>query len=1038
METIYINNGDNSFNAIVTDSAERSHSLQQHNYVKLVWKSAENIPISANAYIEYEGQMFYALDDYFPTHKDGIYEYDIEFHAIEDTFNRPLFFRHVDIFDQATGETTSWKEIEWSLNGNLKTIAEIVIDCLNRAYSNVEFRLPPNNDYSKTELLTYSFSGSSISNALATIAEQNETEWWIENTGYLTMDNKSIYNLHFDKCELGTTIELNDNYTEGANGVWQSGGLKSVSQSGNTNIIPQKLFVYGSERNIIKKTVEQQIEGGKMNVSYDKKLRLPKTFPNTITGANGAIYENKNLSLTITLNEDSSLSIGGINNHFEQVKIFDEVYPKMDMGVTDVSVQNPNGENPIYWLKADRLKSITTENPVYGSINPGKLGLLIEGCTLMCTFTSGLLNGREFECAWRESTAEIGLIPIDENDVQIPSGVYKPNEGDTFVLWNLAMPKSSIDIAQNELCVEAINYIEELATSITDTDCVSEPEAFRLAGYDKKIKVGQRITVTSNVFRNGKLVSRVIKFSHKITKPYDISFTLASSRQTGRLATLENMIADVTHEVHSVGQVQRAISRRQWHDTEEMMQMLDSIQKQLVVVGDENNAFVTSSEISFINNRLTISKGYIQHQVYTNNAWKGTWLIESGNYEEVETYPASFDMNVIDPEGTTPFYVFARCLKNDAIGYYSIGSALPLEDDEFYTFVLGILSSEFEGKRVFNQSSGLTSIAGGTITTEVIQDPARRLVIDYSNATITARNGAVIRGAIQFLKNDNTYGNLNDVIDELTPINNALKGSTDIIGGLILANMIGMKNSDDVIKAGISGLNENDDLRFWAGSNGLGTEQNAPFRVYEDGRVFGTQFYGFSPAIIASSENDIDKYIKTDSSNNYYLDVQQIGSRIMLNVQTLTKPFGFPDDKKYLGAEIEIFNPNCLAINICGKNIVSPFVANGSNLYTNVNINSIDKNIYRYVYNSNVAVRWSIKPCGNGAYCLTQPKMPQYMKWKYMMFKKKVGENTGYTDGATPTTNMPYYDYKEGSYYALWVLIEQRGENLITSMTSFE
>ena len=400
METIYLYNGASRLTIPVTDSAERSHSLQQHNYVKLVWKSADNTPIVANAYIEYEGQVFYCLDDYFPTHKEGIYEYDIEFHAIEDTFNRPLFFRYVDILDQTTGETTSWKEIEWSLNGNLRTIADIVIDCLNRAYSDIEFRLPSGNNYADTELLSYSFASNSIADALATIAEQNETEWWIENTGYLTMGNKRICNLHFDKCELGTTIELNDNYTEDANGVWQSGGLKSVSQSGNTNIIPQKLYVYGSERNIIKKTVEQQIEGGKMNVSYDKKLRLSKTFPNTIIGANGAIYENNSLDLTITLKEDSSLSIGGINNHFEQVKIFDEIYPKMDMEVTAVSVQNPNGENPIYWLNADRLKSIVTENPVDGSINPGKLGLLIEGCTLMCTFTSGLLNGREFECAW--------------------------------------------------------------------------------------------------------------------------------------------------------------------------------------------------------------------------------------------------------------------------------------------------------------------------------------------------------------------------------------------------------------------------------------------------------------------------------------------------------------------------------------------------------------------------------------------------------------------------------------------------------------
>lgn len=771
METIYIYNGASRLTIPVTDSAERSHSLQQHNYVKLVWKSAENTPISANAYIEYEGQVFYALDDYFPTHKDGIYEYDIEFHAIEDTFNRPLFFRYVDILDQTTGKTTSWKEIEWSLNGNLRTIAEIVVDSLNRAYDNAYFELPKDS-YTDTILMSYSFNGSSIADALSTIAEQNETEWWLETTTEY-VGGKRKYILHFDKCELGDTIELNDNYTEDANGVWQSGGLKSVSQSGNTNIIPQKLYVYGSERNIIKKTVEEQVEGGVMNVSYDKKLRLPKVFPSSIMGANGAIYENKSLDLTITLNEDSSLSIGGINNHFEQVKIFDEVYPKMNMTIIKdgVSVQNPNSENPIYWLKADRLKSITTENPVDDSINPGKLGLLIEGCTLMCTFTSGLLNGREFECAWRESSAEIGLIPIDENDVQIPSGVFKPQEGDTFILWNLAMPQSSIEIAQNELCVEAINYIEELATSITEIDCTTEAKATRMSSLNTKIKVGQRISVDSKVFRNGRLSSRIIKFSYKLTKPYEVSFTLASSRQTGRLATLENMITDVTHEVHSVGQVQRAISRRQWHDTEEMMSMLDSIQKQLVVVGDENNAFVTSCNVEYSRRtrRLSVTKGYLQHQSYTDNAWKGAWLIDK--YVEV-------DINELDEEGVTPFYVYFVCSKAEGVGYVDVGSALPQYND-YYVFVLGILSSEFEGERIFNQSSGLTTIAGGTITTDVVQDPARRLIIDYSNATITARNGAIIKGAIQFEKGEGENDLGTAIEDLLSGVQGAQQGVKD-------------------------------------------------------------------------------------------------------------------------------------------------------------------------------------------------------------------------------------------------------------------
>lgn len=987
METIYINNGDNSFDAIVTDSAERSHSLQQHNYVKLVWKSAENIPISANAYIEYEGQVFYCVDDYYPTHKEGIYEYDIEFHAIEDTFNRPLFFRYVDIFDQTTGETTSWKEIEWSLNGNLKTIADIVVESLNRAYSGIEFRLPSGNNYAETDLLSYSFASNSIADALATIAEQNETEWWIEDTGYLTMDNKRIYNLHFDKCELGTTIELNDNYTQDYNGVWQSGGLKSVSQSGNTNIIPQKLYVYGSERNITKKTVTQQVEGGNMNVSYDKKLRLPKTFPSSIIGANGAIYENNELGLTITLNEDSSLFIGGINNHFEQSKIFDEVYPKMDMIVEQVSVQNPSSENPIYWLKADKLKSIAVEGSA-DAINPGKNGLLIEGCTLMCTFTSGLLNGREFECAWRESTAEIGLIPIDENDVQIPNGAYKPNEGDKFILWNLNMPEQSIEDAQVELLTKAINYVEELVTSITETDCVSEAEAFRIGGYNQQIKVGQRITVESDVFRNVKLASRVIKFSYKITKPYDVSFTLASSRQTGRLATLQNLIADVTHEVHASGQVQRAISRRQWHDTEEMMQMLDSIQKQMVVVGDENSAFVTSCQVEYNNETklLTISKGYIEHQSYKPNNGEGAWKVNS------------FQMSLASYDKDMPYYVFFACQKDTAIADIGIETGLPQERD-YYFFTLGILSSEYEGKRVFNQTSGLTTLAGGTITTEVIQDASRQLIIDFTQKKITARKGATIVGNIKFLAEDNTE------VDAFTAID----------GGLVVTNVLKTNNS------GINGLNNNKPV-FWAGES-YDNAQNAPFRAYENGEVFATNFYGFHSAYRVT-ENDI---------TDYFLDVRKFGSKILLDMPTgLANALEFPSGMEYVGAEIELHNPYNRAIAICGQNIISPMIATLDNAFENIGRNEHISG-YAYIYKENKArvvgsdytysiPRWSLK---NNT-CSMLSSMPNYMKWKCVCFVYASNEyNTQNVDsGYYLRVGQSVYVY----FLPLWVLAESSND----------
>ena len=987
IDTISIHNGATEFVVPVTDSAERSRSLQQHNYVKLVWKSAENTPIVANAYIDFEGERFYAVDDYYPTHKNGIYEYEIEFHAIEDTFNRPLFFRYVDILDQATGETTSWKEVEWSLNGNLRTIADIVIDCLNRAYSNVEFRLPPNNDYIGTKLLTYSFSGSSIADALSTIAEQNETEWWIENTGYLTMDNKRIYNLHFDKCELGTTIELNDNYTEDYNGVWQSGGLKSVSQSSNTNIIPQRLFVYGSDRNIIKKTVEEQTEGGAMNVSYDKRLRLPK-----LSGLD-AIYQNIALGLKATVNEDSSITIAGINNHFEKVKFFDEVYPKMTMTVEEVFVQNPNSENPIYWMSADKLKSLVVEPANPDKVNPGKLGLLIEGCTLMCTFTSGLLNGREFECAWEESTARIGLVPIDEDDVQIPFGAYIPKAGDTFILWNLEMPKSAVEDAQRELLSEAIKHIEEIFTSTTETECISEAEAFRLNGYTDLIKVGQRIKVTSDVFSNGALLSRVIKYSYKLTKPYDVNFTLASSRQVGRLAKLENMIADATQEVHSVGQVQRAISRRQWHDTEEMMQMLDSIQKQMVVVGDEQNAFVTSCQVDLdsATKLLKVSAGYLEHQTYKPSNGDGAWSIEA----------AQISLTSINAE--LSYYVYLACSKDEGIGGVNIGTALPQQDGNYY-FTLGILSSEYEGIRVFNQSSGLTTLAGGTITTEVIQDATRQLIIDFTQKKIIARKGATIVGNIKFLADDNTE------VDAFTAID----------GGLVLTDNIEIKDAQGTTTTGLSGSDTS--LRIWAGAT-RENASNAPFRVYDNGTVHAGNFYGFHSAYRVT-ENDI---------TDYFLDVRKFGSKILLDMPTgLANALEFPSGMEYVGAEIELHNPYNRAIAICGQNIISPMIATLDNAFENIGRNEHISG-YAYIYKENKArvvgsdytysiPRWSLK---NNT-CSMLSNMPNYMKWKCVCFVYASNEyNTQNVDsGYYLRVGQSAYVY----FLPLWVLAESSND----------
>lgn len=65
----------------------------------------------------------------------------------------------------------------------------------------------------------------------------------------------------------------------------------------------------------------------------------------------------------------------------------------------------------------------------------------------------------------------------------------------------------------------------------------------------------------------------------------------------------------------------------------------------------------------------------------------------------------------------------------------------------------------------------------------------------------------------------------------------AIKGTTEVQGGLVTTNILGVKDSNDVTTAGMNGINgPGNDIRFWAGET-IENMENAPFRVYEDGKV---------------------------------------------------------------------------------------------------------------------------------------------------------------------------------------------------------
>jgi len=260
----------------------------------------------------------------------------------------------------------------------------------------------------------------------------------------------------------------------------------------------------------------------------------------------------------------------------------------------------------------------------------------------------------------------------------------------------------------------------------------------------------------------------------------------------------------------------------------------------------------------------------------------------------------------------------------------------------------------------------------------------------------------------------------------LITLNNAMKGSTDIIGGLVMTNLIGMKDTSGEVQAGISGLSDNNRLRFWAGANWENVN-SAPFRVYDDGRVFGTHFYGFHSALPIISQSILASYSKGSivSGNNtiYIIDIKKTGSKILLgnlgNTIAISLPvveyentsISLESDLEYVGSEIEIYNPFGLKLHICGCNMPDPEYCNLYNMTTNY---GQARPSTHYGYPANNPIRWTMTrlTCS----------IADVISYKYAKFKcirlnlSQTDYNTN-IDGYTKLSN-------DGYYVILWVLVE--------------
>ena len=250
-----------------------------------------------------------------------------------------------------------------------------------------------------------------------------------------------------------------------------------------------KFRVFGSDKNI-----EQHQSDA--NVSARARLTLPDTYENS----------------TIVVDEDTD---------YTTTVVFDEVYPKSFLEISEVK------DNNLIKLKDFNLKDED----------------VIEGKTPEIHFSSGLLEGRDFEL---ERYGEWLVLVEQGDELKFPNDVVKPKVGDSVVLWNIKMPDEYIQKARLELEKEALGYISDLKVDkrqyTARTNRVKFPYLDLIVGQNVKyIKEGHQGL-------DYELDARVLGFEFDLENRRDGTIIFGNELAKGNIETLKEQVDKIKEQ----------------------------------------------------------------------------------------------------------------------------------------------------------------------------------------------------------------------------------------------------------------------------------------------------------------------------------------------------------------------------------------------------------------------------------------------------------------------------------------------------------
>lgn len=441
-----------------SSSSTWNMELMTENAISVSFTHPFYVPLDVNDYVLLSGVKFSINKEYKPKQKSTQeYTYSVKFYGPEHDAQRVMYLNLAD----------GQYDVQFSLDGSPREHLKKWVDNMNRIYGREVWSM---GDVVVAVNQTIEYNNSSCWDALASIAEAFETEWWADG-----------FTINLSRCERGERISL---------GYMQ--GLTSLTQSENSNDVKffTRLIPLGSTKNI-----------DRSRYGYSR-LQLPDK----------STYVDRNTQY-------------GLYEYVEEAA-FAEIFPHYTGTVSSVRSEEKTGEDKkpftIYYFKDNGM-----------TFDPSSKDNEIAGLVKHVSFQTGDLAGRDFEANYNSATKEWEIINIyPDEETQIPGGNLIPRVGNTYIPWNFRMPAEYETQAEQDYKAAVDNYLKTYSEDVSkyggDTDYIY------IDTHNVPLQLGQSVRLTSDEYFGevGYRDSRMTKVVRKLDN-LSIA-TIECSNQVGK------------------------------------------------------------------------------------------------------------------------------------------------------------------------------------------------------------------------------------------------------------------------------------------------------------------------------------------------------------------------------------------------------------------------------------------------------------------------------------------------------------------------